>query len=266
MIRVTSKEQYDNIHCFDHEIILTGPPSKLRGSITLVNTLAEAVIVMDLPMKSNSRQTLPQAGIAINAPLAAGQNKRQRLNLSLPSYTEPGTYQHKILIGGEEKDLILLVQETLDIELIPANLTFVGIAPGMVHKKEVVLVNKGNVVFSIPTVRHNMALDMDLICRNLSNALKTTADGDSKATMDAFFKGLKNDLTDWIEVRIKEAGQTLDPGASILLHFEFILPKDINPNREYEGDLRILDQLLSYIIIPGPKSTAKVAPKRGKQP
>ncbi|AEE52760.1 hypothetical protein [Haliscomenobacter hydrossis] len=262
MIKITSQEQHEQIHCYDDEIILSGPPAKLRGSITLANNLAEAVMVTDLPIKSLSRQVIQQAGITINAPLSAGENRRQRLNLSLPTFTAPGTYQHKVFVGGQEKDLTLIVQETLEIELIPANLTFVGIAPGMKHKKEIILVNKGNVAFSIPVVRHNMTLDMDLICRNLTNALKKTPDGDSKATMDEFLKGLKNDLTDWVEVRIAEAGKVLEPGSSIVLHLEFTLPKDINPNREYEGDLRILDQLLSYIIVPGPKPTAKTPKKR----
>lgn len=253
MIIVTCDKAHEKVHCGEKEIFLSGPPTQLHGHITLSNHASEAILVRELPMKRFGKEALLQAGLSLNAPLSPGENRRQSLNVSLPANTAPGTYRQKIMVGGEDKTLTMIVQETLEIELIPESLLFVGIAPGMSHTKEVVLANKGNVPFSIPVLRHNMSLDMDLVCRNLSMALKETPDGDSKATMDAFFKGLKKDLTDWIEVRIKESGTVVAPGESVVLHITFILPKDINPNREYEGDLRILDQLLSYIIIPGPK-------------
>ncbi|MBE2209349.1 MAG: hypothetical protein IAE84_17310 [Saprospiraceae bacterium] len=254
MIIVNCETAHEKVHCFEKEIILNGPPSQLRGHITLSNTVAEFMLVQELPMKQYGKEMPLQAGLSLNMPLSPGENRRQSLCMTLPADTAPGTYRQKVEVGGEEKNLTMIVQETLEIELIPESLLFVGIAPGMSHTKEVLLANKGNVPFSVPVLRHNMSLDMDLVCRNLSKALKETPDGDSKATLDAFFKGLKTDMADWIEVRIKEAGTVVAPGESVVLHITFILPKDIHPNREYEGDLRILDQLLSYMLIPGPKN------------
>lgn len=256
MIILTCDHTHDKVRCGEKEILLSGPPSQMRGVLTLSNGDTDSVLVRELPMKPVGKHALRQQALILNAPLSPGENRRQQLNVALPPSTAPGTYRHTVSVGGEEKTLTMIVQETLEIELIPESLTFVGIAPGLSHAKEVILVNKGNVPFAIPALRHNMTLDMDLICRNMSMALKETPDGDSKATLDAFFKGLKKDLTDWIEVRIKEAGKVVAPGESIVLHITFILPKDIDPNREYEGDLRILDQLLSYIIVPGPKQKA----------
>lgn len=259
MITVSGKEQNEKVRCVEQEIILCGPPAKLRGVITLSNDLQEAVLLQDVPIKTTGRKVLSQANLVINAPLSPGEHRRQRLNVTMPVSTVPGTYRQKVTIGGEEKTLTMIVQESLEIELTPSNIIMVGIKPGLTHTKEIILSNKGNVPFAVPAVRHNMTLDMDLICRNLSMALKETPDGDSKATLDAFMKGLKKDLTDWVEVRIAESGKIVQPGESLLLHISFVLPKDINPSREYEGDLRILDQLLSYMIIPGPKLTTTTA-------
>ncbi len=253
MIVVNCETAHEKVHCGEKEVFLSGPPSQMRGHITLSNTDADFMLVQELPLKQYGKEMPLQAGLSLNMPLSPGENRRQSLNMSLPADTAHGTYRQKIEVGGEEKTITMIVQETLEIELIPDSLLFVGIAPGMSHTKEVLLFNKGNIPFSVPVLRHNMSLDMDLVCRNLSKALKETPDGDSKATLDAFFSGLKTDLTDWIEVRIKEAGKVVAPGESVLLHITFILPKDIHPNREYEGDLRIFDQLLTYMIIPGPK-------------
>lgn len=253
MIIVNCDQEHDKVRCGEKEIVLSGPPAQLRGMLTLNNVGKDDMLVRELPMKPIGKQALHQHALMLNTPLSAGENRRQPVFVSLPSDTAPGAYRHTVSVGGENKTLTMIVQENLQIELIPDSLTFVGVEPGLSHAKEVVLVNQGNVPFAVPAIRHNMAMDMDLICRNLSKALKETPDGDSKAVLDAFFNGLKKDLTDWIEVRIKEAGKVVAPGESIVLHITFILPKDIDPNREYEGDLRILDQLLSYIIVPGPK-------------
>ena len=53
---------------------------------------------------------------------------------------------------------------------------------------------------------------MDLICRNLSLAVRTNGDEGIEKTLDAFTRGLKKDITDWVDISINEAGQVVAAG------------------------------------------------------
>ena len=143
-----------------------------------------------------------------------------------------------------------MVQDNLEIELVPHEIVFFGAKPGETTQKEILLVNKGNIPVIVPTIKHNTTVDMDLICRNLSLALRKDKECGMKETMDIFIRGMKNDVASWAEIAVKEAGQLVQPGETVVLHISFTLPKDIQPTWFYEGDIRIIDQLLSYKIVP----------------
>ena len=163
--------------------------------------------------------------------------------------TPPGTYELNLLIGNESKKVTLIVHENLDVQLSPQDIVLEGIEPGLQHTKEILFSNKGNIALTVPTIKHNTLTDMDLICRNLSLAVRTNGDEGIEKTLDAFTKGLKKDITDWVDISIKEAGQVVEPGQTILLHLSITLPRDINKNYHYTGEIRMFDQLIRYVAI-----------------
>ena len=246
MIKVTKTERHEHIGLGENEIILSGPPSSLRGPVILQNSTDEHVFVRELPLKNaqNANTVLP-----LHTTLKPRETKSQNVYYSMDPNTPPGTYELNLLIGNESKKVTLIVHENLDVQLSPQDIVLEGIEPGLQHTKEILFSNKGNIALTVPAIKHNTLTDMDLICRNLSLAVRTNGDEGIEKTLDAFTKGLKKDITDWVDISIKEAGQVVEPGQTILLHLSITLPGDINKNYHYTGEIRMFDQLIRYVAI-----------------
>ena len=246
MIRVTHKEHHEHIGFGDNEIILSGPPSSLQGPATLHNTTGEHLFVRELPMKNakNAAGVFP-----VHTTLKPGEKKSKNLFYAVDPLTPAGTYEMNLQVGNETKKVTLIVHENLDVQLAPDHIILEGIEPGLQHTKEILFSNKGNIALTIPSIKHNTLTDMDLICRNLSLAVRTSGDEGIEKTLDAFTRGLKKDITDWVDVSIAEAGQVVAPGQTILLHLNITLPADVNKNYHYTGDIRMFDQVIHYTAI-----------------
>jgi len=246
MIRVTKTEYHEHIGFGENEIILSGPPSSLRGFVTLHNSSDQNLFVRELPMKNSQNA---DAVFPVHTTLKAGEIKSKNIYYSIDPHTSPGTYQMNLQIGNDNKKVTLIVHENLDVQLSPDNIVLEGIEPGLRHTREILFANRGNIAVTIPVIKHNTLTDMDLICRNLSLAVRTNGDEGIEKTLDAFTKGLKKDITDWVDISIKEAGQAVQPGQTILLHLNITLPPDVNKNYHYTGDIRMFDQVISYTAV-----------------
>lgn len=266
MLRISHEKPTELIECAEEEIILTGPPAFLKGVITLRNLSEEKVLVRDLAIQATERSAMDVArhSLPIHSVLQPNETRLQKARIALHPTTPPGTYRFEVQSGKTMRPLTLIVQEHVRFTLSPQRFVLIGIAPEQVHEKEILLTNLGNVPITIPNIRHNTTLDMDLICRNLSLAIRDTGAEGIEATMDALVKGVRKDMVDWLEIAIQEAGETLAPGAAKLLHISFKLPKDINPRRVYEGDIRFLDNFLTYRILPA-NQTEEIPTKRSSK-
>ena len=246
MIKVTHKQHHEHINCREDEIILSGTPSSLHGPVTLHNSSDEHVFIQELPMK-NAKNA---AGIfPVNTSLKPGEVRIQNVHYPMDPVTPPGTYNMNVQMGNTNKNVKMIVHESLSIQLSPQKIILVGAEPGKVHTKEVLLSNKGNIAVTVPTIKHNTVTDMDLICRNLSKAIRAKGDEGFDKTMDEFTRNVKKDIGDWVDVSIKEADQVVQPGKSLLLHIDITIPKDVNQNYHYTGDIRIIDKELHYEVI-----------------
>lgn len=251
-MRISREKIAEIIELDEEEIILTGPPAFLKGMITLRNRSEEKVLVRDLAIQSTERSAIPinKSALSLRSILHPNETRLQKARVSLNPTTPPGTYRFEVQSGETVRPLTLIVQEHLRFSLSPQQFVLVGIASEQVHQKEILLTNQGNIPVTVPNIRHNTTLDMDLICRNLSLAIRDTGAEGIEATMDALVKGIREDMVDWLEITIQEAGEIVEPGTAKLLHISFKLPKNINPQRVYEGDIRFLDSFLSYRILP----------------
>ncbi|MEZ4851952.1 MAG: hypothetical protein R3B93_25780 [Bacteroidia bacterium] len=260
MLTVSCKGQHEKVNCSEEEIVLSGPPSNLTGYITFQNQEKEDIFIRDLPLnpKGKTRSVTSQS-LDINTMLSPQQVKSHFTSHSMNPDTPPGTYESVLTVGGKDRKVRMIVQEVMDIVLIPEQVIFMGIEPEKVHRKEILLVNRGNIPVVVPNIKHNTTIDMDLICRNLSLALRETGEQGTVETLDYFIKGLKKDVAGWVEVSIQQAGELVQPGETKVLELFCKLPKDINEQRMYEGDIRILDKELYYQIIPAanPRKTTK---------
>lgn len=246
MIKVTQKEHHEHISIGENEIVLTGPPSSLRGPVVLHNKTNESIFIRELPLKSIKNVT---TAFPVHTTLQPMETRSQNLYFSMDPQTPPGTYHMNLQVGNAQKKVKVIVQGTLQVQVNPLQLVLEGLEPGISHTKELLFTNKGNVAVVIPNIKHNTLTDMDLICRNLSLAIRSNGEEGIEKTMDAFTKGLKKDITDWVDIGIEEAGQLVPPGKTIVLHLTVTLPKNINPNFHYEGEIRMFDKLIRYTAI-----------------
>ncbi|MEO8414211.1 MAG: hypothetical protein ABI472_11160 [Ginsengibacter sp.] len=259
MKRVTREVHHEHIGFGDSEITLSGPPTSLRGPVILQNATDEPIFVRELPMKNIKNA---DAAFPIHTTLQPFEVRSQNIYYSMNPHTPPGTYEMNVQMGDETKKVKLIVHESLAIQLSPQAIVLEGIEAGMQHTKEILFSNKGNIALTVPTIKHNTLTDMDLICRNLSQAVRISGDEGIEKTLDTFAKGLKKDITDWVDISIKEAGQVVEPGQTISLHLTITLPKDVNKNYHYTGDIRMFDKIIRYTAIDKASAGTNSKPKK----
>ena len=265
MLTFSSRSLDHPVECQEDEIVLTGRPAFLKGHLTLENHTGDTVFVRDLPIKSQSRSLQnPAESLQVNTAMQPGEVRSQKVLLSLDSRTPPGTYHFQMPIGGRDRAVRVVVQENLAIKINPTKVHLTGVAPGMTHIREIQLSNVGNLPFMVPSIRHNTMLDMDLFCRNFALATRKKAKEGFEVWADALIEGIGEDLADWVDIQIRESGQVVQPGQTISLHVTFTLPKDIDPGRSYEGNIRIHDRSLSYYIFAAPAADKPTPPVQSK--
>lgn len=253
MITVTADEPNEQVQSNDEEIILNGPPMHLTGNFTLENSTDEIVFIKELPLITGKSMgpLSSKPNFPINTALMPGEVRNHFAWFSLNPQTPPGTYEAVVAVGGNEKKVKMIVQENVELELSPSKVSFTGVAPGLVHKAEVLLVNRGNVPVTIPDIKHATTLDFDFLCRSFSNAIRDKGMEGFMATMDEVTRDIHKDMAGWLQINIAESGQQVKGGSSLLLHFSITLPEKINIKNDYYGDIRLIDDLmLSYKIIP----------------
>ncbi|MFD2914099.1 COG1470 family protein [Psychroserpens luteus] len=252
MITITSENSQEKIKIVEKEIILNGSPSNLNGHIQLVNQQKEVLRVKTLALvdKNNKRTNTVNGSdfIRVSARLNPGEQKLMSINHTLPSITPPGTYEHYMMIGSQMHKVKMIVQPTLDIVINPSTFTFLDSTPGKKHTAVLTLTNTGNIPFQVPVLKHGALLDMDLMCRAFGMGFREKGVEGFMSSLDEVSKNVKSHLTDWVSVSVDEFGQIVQPGESIIVHANFITPKNADAKNDYEGDFRFWNKEISIII------------------
>jgi len=248
MLRVTSEAFHEKVNADNEEIILNGPPSNLRGHIFLRNSSDDALSVKALKLVHAEKRLGENASLKIGSRLKPGEQKLESITHQLPPQTPPGTYESNLIIGGAERKIKMIVQPHLHVSIYPDSFSFIGTDPGKTHTAQITLTNTGNLSFTIPDVKHVAALDMDLICRAFGFALRSKGSEGYHSTMDELAKNVNRYLPDWASAHIEEAGQTIQPGATKILHLNITMPQNTDANKDYTGNMRFWNKSISYEI------------------
>ena len=251
MITVTAKAFHEKLNIDADEIILNGPPNLLTGNIFISNSHDETLFIRDLPLsQSGEGSGVPNMATSFKftTSLKAGEGKMHRLRHQLPPTTPPGTYESTIQVGGTEKKVKLIVQPNIQIDVNPLTVHFTGVIPGESYHTQLSFTNSGNMPFKVPDVKHVNTFDEDYLCRALSLAIREKGGEGFNATMDEFTRNVHKDMADWAMIKIDESGQILQPGESIMLHLTLTLPKNVDPNKDYFGTVRLWNKSLSYNV------------------
>jgi hypothetical protein len=252
MITLAANILHEKLHIGEDEIVLNGPPHKLSGQIFMRNNDSESLFIRELTLlgaKNNKgiASSMP-AVIPFITSLSPGEEKKHIIKYKLPGDTAPGIYENTIELAGRKRKVKLIVQQNMDIYLSPQELYFNEVAPGKSYSAQLSLTNKGNVPFTIPNVKHVTTLDTDYLCRATSMAMREKGGEGFMAMMDALTKNVNNDMAGWATVSIKENGKILGPGESTLLQFTITLPGNVDAKKDYFGNIRFWNKVISYNI------------------
>ncbi|WP_411810839.1 hypothetical protein ACLB9Y_11490 [Chryseobacterium scophthalmum] len=232
----------------EEEIIFNGTPNSLTGFIKISNQLNDTVKIRSIALIEKNKSGGTKNEMNVSWKLLSGEKKQQLVNLSLDPNTAPGEYLRYIEIGGERKKVKLIVQPNIEIEVNPTHFTLQNTSPDTKQSVVFTLSNTGNIDFQIPEIKHIAALDMDLLCRAFGFAFREKKAEDLMQTLNVIIGNIKQNLTDWVSVKVKEAGSILSPGKSTLVHLEFIIPKNSDQKNDYSGNIRFWDKDLSFVI------------------
>jgi hypothetical protein len=251
MLKVTTEAFHEKLKAGNDDVILNGPPNKLRGHVYLNNPQDETLSVKTLSLVHNEQQRSllgEKSVLRISTRLKPGESKMEPVTHELPLYTPPGTYESKMLIGGIEKTVKMIVQPNISISITPTYFTFLGTQPGTTHKAVITLVNTGNIVFKVPDVKHIAALDMDLVCRALGVAVREKGAEGYESLLNKISSNINEHIPDWASCYIEENGAELAPAATMLLHLNITLPRNTDAAKDYAGNLRFWDKDIAYVV------------------
>ena len=258
MITVTANAFHEKVQLAEEEIILNGPPGFLTGNIMISNPAEEILFINEVPLTSSAkgkRMAEMPGTFKFNTSLNPGETRVHSAWHQLHPQTPPGVYESTIHIGGKQKKLKMVVQEVVEIDIQPLTLYFQGVAQGKSYSAELLLTNRSNVPVTVPDIKHNTVLDFDYLCRAFSTAIRNKGQEGFMATMDEVTRNIHKEMAGWAVVKLDESGMTVMPGAVMSLHFTLTLPKDVDPKKDYFGNIRLWDKALSYSIKSQPSDT-----------
>jgi hypothetical protein len=248
MITITADAHQEKVTILDKEIILNGPPNHLTGRIQFVNRQKDTLRLKSIGLTDKKAKGVTNDSLRVLLKLKPGEQAIQHVSHQLPLETPPGTYQKYIAIGEVKIPMQLIVQSVVDVTLSHTDFTFQGTEPGTVHTVQTMLENLGNLPFCIPTLKHAAMLDMDLMCRAFGTGFRESKVEGFEKTMDVVAENVKANMVDWVSIKLEEAGQMLEPGASLLLNVLFTIPENADAKKDYDGEFRFWDHGISVSI------------------
>jgi hypothetical protein len=193
-------------------IVLTGPPSLLRATVSVENAVDQRVAVRGLTLHRSGQQALTGAGAAVIAPGATAQLP---VTFRLEPGTAPGEYAAEVEVGGIRREAVLRVEPDLSLHVSPHRLLAeVGSTPVTLR-----VTNDGNVPIPLAAL-----------------VRARTDDGGPDPGPDVTLT-----LTD---------ATTAAPGTTTVLRGSLAVPSELDPTRRHAARIPVGTADLDVIILP----------------
>jgi hypothetical protein len=153
--------------------------------------------------------------------------------LHLPPETPPGRYGGHVSVGGEQREVVVVVEPLSRLRVRPEQ-TVVSAAAGTRADFSIEISNAGNVSFDVPKAG---TLDLDSTegqDRALGRALRAQLESGERR-VDRFFEELRHMHGGEARVEVVSGSGTLEPGTARTLHCRIQLPDMMRPGQSYEG-------------------------------
>lgn len=251
MLTITSEAFHEKLELGNQEIILNGPPQKLRGHILISNKNEDNIRIRTLPLIHQTKNSKLKGGtsqLRLSCSLRPGEERMEPVSHQVNPQTPPGTYESSLMVGGQKRMVKMVIQPNIEINIYPSHFTFQETVPGKIHTVEFTLTNLGNMPFQVPDVKHVAPLDMDFICRAVGFGLREKGSEGFTQVMDEITKNVHNNLADWASASVEEYGKIVAPGQTLSIHMKIILPKNCDPRKDYGGNIRFWNKEITYLI------------------
>jgi hypothetical protein len=193
-------------------IVLTGPPSLLRATVSVENAVDQRVSVRGLTLHRSGQQAVTGSGAAVIAP---GATAAVPVSFRLEPGTPPGEYAAEVEVGGIRRSAVLRVEPDLSMHVSPHRV-LVGVGRSEVSLR---VANDGNLDIPLAAVIR-----------------ARTDDGGPDPGPDV--------------ILTLDAGTTLAPGTTADLHGHLTVPPELDPTRRHTARVPVGTADLDVIILP----------------
>ena len=193
-------------------IVLTGPPSLLRATVSVENAVDQRVAVRGLTLHRTGMQAVSGSGAAVIAP---GATADVPVSFRLDQDTPPGEYAAEVEVGGIRRRALLRVEPDLSMHVSPRRI----LAEVGRHALSITVANDGNLAIPVAAV-----------------VRARTDDGGPDPGPDVT-------LT-------LSAAVTLAPGSTTVLDAHLTVPAELDPARRHTARIPVGTADLDVIILP----------------
>ena len=252
-------------------LVLVGPPNELTGRVALHNTGKQNVIVRNAGVKaiSGKLNSLPASRTLPTVVLRPDQGRSIPLKIALNANTPPGDYEVELNVAGESRAAVLHVLEDFSVSIQPRKLVVANIA-GQAQQKRVVIVNKGNVAFTVGEFGPVDLRDDLLWDRALRLAVEPLTNKRNANTEELIVAALRVAheeafIVDNMQVKNSTGAIEVTPGETATIDLEISLKEALPPNRRYRGLMPIMTQDLEILVVSSGNTIEKDSAKPEKQ-
>ena len=246
-----------------------GTPGSLSAAVSEGEAVARRMPVrLALGGKAERGGKRARVGTAPDADVLVARASRVEgdlvLQLTLPPRTPPGTYEGTAEVDGEERAVVVEVEEEVELEVVPDQLTLKA-APGEHVAAALTLVNAGNVEVEIRKAYAFGIFAAGGLERALHRAyVEKRPEGERR--VDFLFERLAEEHGGLVRVAIEEGSGELAPGEARPVRASFHVPKELTRGRTYTGTLPLYDvRYYVRLVVPAGKESPPAEPRQGSR-
>lgn len=241
--------------------ILAGGARRVAGACEMQNSSQDDVFLWAVPAKSSTLRD-PFGAVISEIPvmqtIPAGGSISLPLQLKLSRQTPPGEHTITLMLGDEERQMVVHVAENMQLRVEPAMVRLVGAAKAKLSKT-LVVTNLGNVSAAIDRLGAVILEEDGGMCRSVQASLRAKGAEGYEPFLDALVAELATTRVDMLRVGVPDDVSEIPPGESRSIALEFHLPGDLTPGRRYFGQLAIGSGVIDVQVTAQTKQTAAQA-------
>jgi len=244
-------------HAEDAPFVFSGPPSRLQGTIRLVNPTSEKVKLSSVSVQSANLMgvaRLPLTQIPMTARLAPGEQTSLRSTIAIDPYTPPGTYPLTLTIGGQTVQATAHVTEVVDFRIEPGEITILA-GKESKYTREFVIENAGNVPLPLGERCEAPLLDSVDLVTTMLVGLHDAPQPDKDSLLTSWLAGWGGMAAGTLVVT--RDAIMLRPGQKITATATFELPGALKPLRHYRASLQLYNATLAVDVYTTVKGGSK---------